>query len=75
MRIAVAGRGFPPPVLDGIAVRAFRDGVAERVYRVHIETFADMTDARSTRRRPRQAGSASSPCAGPGDVAASAARC
>jgi mycothiol synthase len=44
MRIEVAGRRFSPRFPDGVAVRTFRDGDAERVYRTHFETFQDVSE-------------------------------
>jgi ribosomal protein S18 acetylase RimI-like enzyme len=44
MRIELEGRAFSPRVPDGIAVRTFREGDAERVYRTHLETFQDVSE-------------------------------
>jgi mycothiol synthase len=44
MRIELAGRKFSPRFPDGIAVRTFRDGDAERVYHTHLETFQDVSE-------------------------------
>jgi mycothiol synthase len=44
MRIELEGRAFWPRFPDGIAVRTFREGDAERVYRTHLETFQDVSE-------------------------------
>jgi mycothiol synthase len=49
MRIELAGREFSPRFPDGIAVRTFREGDAERVYRTHLETFQDVSEPEPTR--------------------------
>ena len=44
MRIELAGEQVAPRWPKGISVRGYRDGDAEAVYRVHLETFQDMTE-------------------------------
>lgn len=44
MRIELEGRAFSPRFPDGIAVRTFREGDAEHVYRTHLETFQDVSE-------------------------------
>lgn len=47
MRTELAGRTFSPRFPDGIAVRTFREGDEERVYRTHFETFQDVSQPTS----------------------------
>jgi mycothiol synthase len=44
LRIELEGRAFSPRFPDGIAVRTFRKGDAEVVYRTHFETFQDVSE-------------------------------